>query len=240
MLHAGLPPDKLAYNLWAHNLRLAILVAKEKFEHRHFSVVATLSEYVAAAVHGLWYAGGQFDPVKAEGARFSAFARWHIKKAIQRTARANRSGFRLPDGFLDTLIAATADSPRSNRFTEAELQAARTLFCEVVSIDNTASAHGVSTLLDSTPSIDDVRRNASDTEALRTVDQLIADVGAFYPRAPDMLRRFYGIGCEQMSGEQIGASLGITRQAVDISLKRYLRRLRVIAKAKKLNLSDLL
>ncbi len=199
--------------LWKHNLRIAVLLANEAFSRRHHSCIITPREMACAAVKTLWDASQKFDWSK--GVLFAGYARWVVKRELSNTLRKSASGVTLPPKFL------------------AKLSSNRTLFGGVESFDapkgpdNTTDLHGMVA--------DDTRRDPEDTDAL---EDMLARLERQNSNQVLMLRAYFGLGTERLSGVALAKKLGTSKQAVDQTIKKGLRRLREIAASKGHKLND--
>lgn len=221
------------------NLRLVVSVAKRR--HRYGSTGVDFLDTIQAGNNGLIRAVEKFDWRK--GFKFSTYATWWIKQAIDRNYRDHARTIRLPahigDKLVDINIAKDSlakkniDNPTLEQLAnESGIDAAvveRTLDSvyvseELVSLDTLIGDDGVSLeyfVEDKT--VDVVGRataNLISTELLSLLEVLAE-------REQVVIRGRYGLdGGEPKTLEEIGQDMGITRERVRQLEKVALAKLR--------------
>ena len=225
LLSSDLAEGKKRELLWKHNLRFAVMLANEAFNRRHPSCVITPQELAAEAVLTLWETSLKFD--WSLGVVFTAYARWPIKRSLSHACRRSASGVTLPTQFLLKLAAA------KTKGGEVYNGDPRHLFSGVSSID--AQIEG-GTDLHSLLADDDTRIGGDDTP--ENIETLLDSIDRFNVRTSQLLRAFYGIGTPRLSGEELAEKYGVSRQAINTSIQKGLKRLRAIVATKGYRLSD--
>ena len=227
LLDSQIPDAEKRELLWKHNLRFAVMLSNEAYKRRHAACIVTHYELSCEAVKTLWDASLKFEA--AQGVRFLSYARWHVKRGLADTLRRSASGVTLPTQFLLKLSRARSEDK------QAEEGDIRSLFAGVTSFDAPKSTDGF-TDLHGIIAEDDTRIGCNDTpENLETLLDLI---DRFNARTSVLLRSFYGIGTPRLSGEELATKYGVSRQAINTSIKKGLKRLRLIVATKGYKLSD--
>lgn len=199
------------------NLRFAIMIARQ-YEGRGMP----MEDLVGEANRGLLEAIERFDPDL--GNKFISYAVWWIRQAI-RAALANNRVVRRPGSALgvfrearDRAIEMAAEQERQVGLDEAaedlwgtSHRTEMVLACQSeLSLDAPMNEERRATFLDSLPADDqDVDLWAERQHIDALLDRLPA-------RTKRIMRLYYGIGddVEPMTLEQIGATMGVTRERV--------------------------
>lgn len=219
------------------NLRLVVTMAG-RFKRRGL----TLMEIVAAGNDGLALAVDGFNP--ENGARFSSYASWYIRRSIYRVLARQTRTIRLPLNVIRLLgkIRRAADvlsQDLAREPTNAELAAhlgirtrrvARVLAAgqSITSLDAPASAErDAPTLASLVPdtNAEDPSERVVDAEAVDVLREQFKDLS---PRCAMVLRLRYGIdGTPPMSLEEVGRRLNVTAERarqIESAAKTLLRR----------------
>lgn len=229
LMRSDLPEEAKRYALWAHNLRFAKYVSTEAYLRKHHAVVITPSEVAGAAVEALWRSAQNFD--WNLGATFINYARWHVKRAISDALREAASGISLPAQFLAKLSEARRSEKQSDEGVCA-------LFSGMLHFDapigeGSASLHDL--MADA-----DARVGGESVDTAEHLDGLLSSLDKYNKKTSVVLRCYYGIGTARLSGEELAAKFGVSRQAVNSMLKKGLRRLRSTVLARGLKIDDLI
>jgi RNA polymerase nonessential primary-like sigma factor len=175
------------------------------------------------------------------GTRFSTYATWWIRKALQQGVHRGERGIRLPAAVHDALVRVHAATkrleaergmpPDAAALAEATdlpvttVRAVQALAGRPVSLDRPAADGG--------SPLGDLFAVAADDPAAEAVDRVLA--GQLVARARDclderarhvLLRRFGLLDGSPRSLEDIAAELGVSRETVRLDLHRAVGRLR--------------
>ena len=221
--------------LVSRNLRFVVTVAK-KYQHRGLS----MSDLVGEGNVGLLSAAEKFDPTR--GVRFISYAVWWIRQAITAAIARQAHIVRIPSGqaatrrrvlrSTDALRQDLNHEPTQAEIAEAtglslhEVSIALCLGASDVSLDAPVDEGGDQSRLDFLGDSEEEESDAPDTAA-QLNSQLDRALGDLPPRDARILRMHFGLeGEREHTLEEIGATLGITRERVRQLRDRGLRRLR--------------
>ena len=223
------------------NLRLVVRIAK-----RYYSPGMTLSDLVAEGNLGLLRAVEEFDP--DAGVRFSTYAAWWIKQAIQRSLAATAQTVRIPD-YLAKLISKWRRAEkelegRLSRPPTLEEMAARLrislrkagIICQglaAATAPNQSGADGSQLLAET---LSDPEESLPEAALLKASDlpHVRALLGRIAPRERKILELRFGLDGRdgpQPTYKDIGRQIGLTRERVRQLEKQALRELRAIAES---------
>ena len=204
------------------NLRFVISVAKQ-YQNRGLD----LSDLINEGNLGLMKAARRFDPTR--GFKFISFAVWWIRQQILQSLSDKSRIVRLPLNRVS--LISRMNKARSEFLQDHEREPSDAELAELVdvdpekigdailndpkslSLDFPVGEDGTETLVDILPDTEAPRTDgASDDESLR--DDIESVMGILNERERHVLRLCFGIGCPEMSLEDIGESLSLTRERV--------------------------
>ena len=216
------------------NLRFVVSVAKQ-YQNQGLSLPDLINE----GNLGLIKAAEKFDETR--GFKFISYAVWWIRQSIlQALAEQSRIG-RLPlnqVGSLTTIHQAFARFEQENERTPSPEELANVLDLPKEKVSDTLRVSGRHVSVDA-PFSDGEDNNLLDV--LVNTDSPNADRGlineslsteveralaTLTDRERDIIRYFFGIGCPEMTLEEIGEKFGLTRERVRQIKEKAIRRLR--------------
>jgi RNA polymerase primary sigma factor len=222
------------------NLRFVVSVAKQ-YQHQGLSLPDLINE----GNLGLIKAAKKFDETK--GFKFISYAVWWIRQCILQALAEQSRIVRLPLNKIGALnkinraftrleqeherepssdeVAAMLDIPEEKIASTLELQGRH------LSVDAPFQDGEDNSLLDVLSNPD-----SPDTDEFLMEESLKMEIERTLNTLPDkeskVIRRFYGIGCKQMSLEEIGDSIGISRERTRQIKEKAIKHLRQRAKSK--------
>ena len=214
------------------NLRFVVSVAKQ-YQNQGLS----LPDLIDEGNLGLIKAAQKFDETR--GFKFISYAVWWIRQSILQALAEQSRIVRLPlnqVGSLNKIGKALQRFEQERRPSPAELAEQLDVPVEKIADTMKVSGRHVSvdapfvdgednSLLDVLPNEDSPMADSSLTqeslskEVNRALEQL-------NPRERDILKMFFGIGCQEMTLEEIGAKFDLTRERVRQIKEKAIRRLK--------------
>ena len=200
-------------------------------KHRGLS----LADRIQAGNIGLMRAVDKFDCKR--GTKFSTYAVWWIRQAIFRAVDDSARIIRLPVHVVECLrkverarvLAFAKDGRESDAYRIATLadlppERVRKMLAvpeDPLPMDNPGTVEEVCNIADeSTPSPEETARFAETQRLLRDhVDSLV-------PREARVIRRRFGIDCDEHTLEEVGKEFGVTRERIRQIEAKALRKLR--------------
>ena len=216
------------------NLRFVVSVAKQ-YQNQGLS----LPDLIDEGNLGLIKAAQKFD--ETLGFKFISYAVWWIRQSILQALAEQSRIVRLPlnqVGSLNKIGKALQRFEQENERRPSPAELAEQLDVPVEKIADTMKVSGRhvsvdapfvdgedNSLLDVLPNEDSPMADSSLTqeslskEVNRALEQL-------NPRERDILKMFFGIGCQEMTLEEIGAKFDLTRERVRQIKEKAIRRLK--------------
>ncbi len=226
--------QKALDKLVSANLRFVVSVAKQ-YQNQGLS----LSDLIDEGNLGLIKAAQKFDETR--GFKFISYAVWWIRQSILQALAEQSRIVRLPlnqVGSLNKIGKALSRFEQENERRPSAAELAEQLDVPVDKIADTMKVSGRhvsvdapfvdgedNSLLDVLPNDDSPMADSSLTqeslskEINRALDQL-------NPRERDILKMFFGIECQEMTLEEIGAKFDLTRERVRQIKEKAIRRLK--------------
>lgn len=216
------------------NLRFVVSVAKQ-YQNQGLS----LSDLIDEGNLGLIKAAQKFDETR--GFKFISYAVWWIRQSILQALAEQSRIVRLPlnqVGSINKIGKALSRFEQENERRPSAAELAEQLDVPVDKIADTMKVSGRhvsvdapfvdgedNSLLDVLPNDDSpmadytLNQESLSKEIDRALDQL-------NPRERDILKMFFGIGCQEMTLEEIGAKFDLTRERVRQIKEKAIRRLK--------------
>lgn len=216
------------------NLRFVVSVAKQ-YQNQGMS----LSDLINEGNIGLLKAAEKFDETR--GFKFISYAVWWIRQSILQALAEQSRNIRLPlnqVGLLNKISKESAQFEQryERRPTSEELSDILDIPAEKIdealshsgsplSVDAPFEEGESNSLLDVLPSSDTPTTDKSlMNESLATeIDRALSTLT---DREKEILQMLFGIGCQEMTLEEIGDHFGLTRERVRQVKEKALRRLR--------------
>ena len=216
------------------NLRFVVSVAKQ-YQNQGLS----LPDLIDEGNLGLIKAAQKFDETR--GFKFISYAVWWIRQSILQALAEQARIVRLPlnqVGSINKISKAQARFGQEHERRPSAEELADRLDIPVDKISDTMKVSGRhvsvdapfvegedNSLLDVLPNNDSpmadstLNQESLAKEVNRALDQLS-------PRERDILKMFFGIGCQEMTLEEIGAKFDLTRERVRQIKEKAIRRLK--------------
>lgn len=216
------------------NLRFVVSVAKQYQNHG-----LTLGDLINEGNLGLLKAAEGFDETK--GFKFISYAVWWIRQSILQALAEQSRIVRLPlnqVGSLNKISKELSKFEQENERRPSPEELADRLGLPVDKISDTLKVSGRhisvdapfvdgedNSLLDVLPNDDSPMADSTlNQESLsKEVDRALKQL---YDREREILKMFFGIGCQEMTLEEIGAKFDLTRERVRQIKEKAIRRLK--------------
>ncbi len=216
------------------NLRFVVSVAKQ-YQNQGLS----LSDLINEGNVGLIKAAQKFDETR--GFKFISYAVWWIRQSILQAIAENSNMVRVPLNQAGLINKANKAQSRfeqlhERRASAEELAAELNLPIDKVietmkintrsvSVDAPFADGEDNSLLDVLPNNDSPLADSTlNQESLsKEINRVLAQLT---PRERDILKMFFGIGCQEMTLEEIGAKFDLTRERVRQIKEKAIRQLK--------------
>jgi RNA polymerase primary sigma factor len=222
------------------NLRFVVSVAKQ-YQNQGLSLPDLINE----GNLGLIKAAEKFDETR--GFKFISYAVWWIRQSILQALAEQSRIVRLPlnqVGSLNKINKAFSKFEQEHERKPSPEELAETLDLPADKVADTLKVSGRHISVDA-PFVDgednsllDVLPNTDSPNAdkklimeslSREIDRALATLTE---RESDIIRLFFGIGCQEMTLEEIGERFGLTRERVRQIKEKAIRRLRHTSRSK--------
>ena len=216
------------------NLRFVVSVAKQ-YQNQGLS----LPDLIDEGNLGLIKAAQKFDETR--GFKFISYAVWWIRQSILQALAEQSHIVRLPlnqVGSINKISKAQSRFEQEHERRPSALELADQLDVPVDKISDAMKVSGRHVSVDA-PFVDgednsllDVLPNEDSPMADQSLNQesLSKEVNRaleqLSPRERDILKMFFGIGCQEMTLEEIGAKFDLTRERVRQIKEKAIRRLK--------------
>ena len=222
------------------NLRFVVSVAKQ-YQNQGLSLPDLINE----GNLGLIKAAEKFDETR--GFKFISYAVWWIRQSILQALAEQSRIVRLPlnqVGSLNKINKAFSRFEQEHERKPSPEELASTLDLTADKVSDTLRVSGRHVSVDA-PFVDgednsllDVLVNNDSPNADRTLIQeslakeIHRALATLTEREADIIRLFFGIGCQEMTLEEIGERFGLTRERVRQIKEKAIRRLRHTSRSK--------
>ena len=221
------------------NLRFVVSVAKQ-YQNQGLSLPDLINE----GNLGLIKAAEKFDETR--GFKFISYAVWWIRQSILQALAEQSRIVRLPlnqVGSLNKISKALSKFEQENERRPSPEELAEELDIPVDKISDTLKVSGRHISVDA-PFVEE---DNSLLDVLVNDDSPIADrslineslskeidraLKQLTPRESEIIKMFFGIGCQEMTLEEIGDKFGLTRERVRQIKEKAIRRLRTASRSK--------
>ena len=216
------------------NLRFVVSVAKQ-YQNQGLA----LNDMIDEGNLGLIKAAKKFDETR--GFKFISYAVWWIRQSILQAISEQSRIVRMPlnqVGFQSKLAKAIVNFEQENERRPSVQELADILETDEAKVQEALGTNGKKVSVDA-PFQDDDSNSLIDImtdESAPTTDNnmekeslsadLNAALGTLSEREQTVLKMLFGIGCNEMTAEEVANSLNLTRERVRQIKERALRRLR--------------
>jgi len=222
------------------NLRFVVSVAKQ-YQNQGLSLPDLINE----GNLGLIKAGQKFDETR--GFKFISYAVWWIRQSIIQAVAEQSRIIRLPlnqIGSLHKINRAFAKFEQEHERKPSPEELAETLELPADKVADTLKVSGRHVSVDA-PFVDgednsllDVLVNNDSPNADRALmmeslgKEISRALATLTERETDIITQFFGLGCQEMTLEEIGEQFGLTRERVRQIKEKAIRRLRHTSRSK--------
>lgn len=231
--------EKARHHMIEANLRLVVKIAR-RYAHRGMAFLDIIEE----GNLGLMHAVEKFDPER--GFRFSTYATWWIRQTIERALINQTRTIRLPVHIIKDLniylraakvltkeLHHAATPEEVANMLDKPLEEVKEILAlneTVSSVDLTVSDETTKTILDTIPDTHETIEEAFVGEDMHLhLEQWLDELT---PQQHEIIARRFGFnGYEAMTLEEIGSTIGLTRERVRQIQTEALKILRKIVEA---------
>ncbi len=222
------------------NLRFVVSVAKQYQNHG-----LSLPDLINEGNLGLIKAAEKFDETR--GFKFISYAVWWIRQSILQALAEQSRIVRLPlnqVGSLNKINKAFSKFEQEHERKPSPEELAESLELPADKVADTLRVSGRHVSVDA-PFVDgednsllDVLVNNDSPNADRALimeslaKEIYRALATLTERESDIIRLFFGIGCQEMTLEEIGERFGLTRERVRQIKEKAIRRLRHTSRSK--------
>ncbi|KJF42347.1 MULTISPECIES: RNA polymerase sigma factor RpoD/SigA [Draconibacterium] len=222
------------------NLRFVVSVAKQ-YQNQGLSLPDLINE----GNLGLIKAAEKFDETR--GFKFISYAVWWIRQSILQALAEQSRIVRLPlnqVGSLNKINKAYSKFEQEHERKPSPEELAETLELPADKVSDTLRVSGRHVSVDA-PFVDgednsllDVLVNNDSPNADRSLineslaREIFRALATLTERESDIIKLFFGIGCQEMTLEEIGERFGLTRERVRQIKEKAIRRLRHTSRSK--------
>ena len=222
------------------NLRFVVSVAKQ-YQNQGLSLPDLINE----GNLGLIKAGQKFDETR--GFKFISYAVWWIRQSIIQAIAEQSRIIRLPlnqVGSLHKINKMVAKFEQEHERKPSPEELAKILQLPADKVSNTLRVSGRHISVDAPfvygedNSLLDVLENSDSPNADRTLitesleKEIHRALATLVERENDIIRLFFGLGCREMTLEEIGERFGLTRERVRQIKEKAIRRLQHTSRSK--------
>ena len=216
------------------NLRFVVSVAKQ-YQNQGLA----LNDLIDEGNLGLIKAAKKFDETR--GFKFISYAVWWIRQSILQAISEQSRIVRMPlnqVGFQSKLAKAIVNFEQENERRPSVQELADILETDEAKVQEALGTNGKKVSVDAPFQDDDSNslidimtdESAATTDNNMEKESLSADLnaalGTLSEREQTVLKMLFGIGCNEMTAEEVANSLNLTRERVRQIKERALRRLR--------------
>jgi RNA polymerase primary sigma factor len=222
------------------NLRFVVSVAKQ-YQNQGLSLPDLINE----GNLGLIKAAEKFDETR--GFKFISYAVWWIRQSILQALAEQSRIVRLPlnqVGSLNKINKAFSKFEQEHERKPSPEELAESLELPADKVADTLRVSGRHVSVDA-PFVDGednslldvlVNNDSPNADTSLIMESLAKEIGralaTLTERESDIIRLFFGIGCQEMTLEEIGERFGLTRERVRQIKEKAIRRLRHTSRSK--------
>ena len=222
------------------NLRFVVSVAKQ-YQNQGLSLPDLINE----GNLGLIKAAEKFDETR--GFKFISYAVWWIRQSILQALAEQSRIVRLPlnqVGSLNKINKAYSKFEQENERKPSPEELAESLDLPADKVADTLRVSGRHVSVDA-PFVDGednslldvlVNNDSPSADRVLIMESLAKEIhralATLTERENDIIRLFFGIGCQEMTLEEIGERFGLTRERVRQIKEKAIRRLRHTSRSK--------